>query len=136
MTRRVAIALTGLLALSAAGSAFAQEAKPSHYRYFFSAAYNTEGMKHMQKISPSGQKTGVDKFIASVGGKLESWYWGYGSATAYGFVDFPDDIAAATAQATVNTAGLVQITWHPVLTADDADKAFAKSVSTQPPQVR
>jgi uncharacterized protein with GYD domain len=88
----------------------------------------------LQKQSATGFKAGVAKFFESVGGKLESWYFDYGDSTAYGFVDYPDEIAAATAQATVNAGGFARVTYRPVLSAEDADRALARSAATRPPQ--
>jgi uncharacterized protein with GYD domain len=106
----------------------------THHRYLFSAAFTIDGMKNLQKQSPTAFKAGVAKFFESVGGKLESWYFDYGESTAYGFVDYPDEMAAATAQASVNAAGFARVTYRPVLSAEDADKAFARSAATRPPQ--
>jgi MFS family permease len=73
-------------------------------------------------------------FGRAAGGKLESWYFDYGDSTAYGFVDYPDEIAAATAQASVNAGGFARVTYRPVLSAEDADRALARSAATRPPQ--
>ena len=106
----------------------------AHQRYLFRAAFTVDGMKNLQKQSATGFKTGVAKFFESVGGKLEFWYFDYGDSTAYGFVDYPDEIAAAAAQASVNAGGFARVTYRRVLSAEDADKALAKSVGTRPPQ--
>jgi uncharacterized protein with GYD domain len=93
-----------------------------------------DGMQNLQKQSATGLKAGVAKFFESVGGKLESWYFDYGNSTAYGFLDYPDEIAAATAQASVNAGGFARVTYRPVLSAEDADRALATSAATRPPQ--
>ena len=54
---------------------------------------------------PTALKAAVAKFNESVGGKLEFWYFDYGESTAYSVVTFPDEVAAATVQATSNAAG-------------------------------
>jgi uncharacterized protein with GYD domain len=118
----------------AAGEALAEQAGSPQRKYLFEAAFTPDGIKNLQKQTASGFKAGVAKFFASVGGKLESWYFDYGTNTAYGFVDYPSEIAAASAQASVNAAGFARVTYRPVLTAEDADKALANSVPTRPPQ--
>ena len=62
-------------------------------------------MKNLQKQTATGFRAGVAKFFESAGGKLEAWYFDYANSTAYGSGDYPDEIAAATAQTTVNAAG-------------------------------
>ena len=126
----VLLLLCGLVLL--VGDA-AGQASPRH-KYFFRAAFTADGMKNLQKQSPTVFRAGVAKFFESVGGKLESWYFDYGESSAYGFVDYPDEIAAATAQTSVNAAGFAHVTYRPVLSAEDADKAMAKSNATRPPQ--
>jgi uncharacterized protein with GYD domain len=136
--RRFAFAVTMLLMCPGlgliTGEAVGQQAVTPHHRYLFRAAFTIDGIKNLQKQSATGFKVGVAKFFGSVGGKLESWYFDYGENTAYGFVDYPDEIAAASAQAAVNAAGFAHVTYRPVLSAEDADKALAQSAITRPPQ--
>ena len=49
-----------------------------------------------------------------------SVYFDYGAATAYSVIDYPDEIAAATAQLSTNAAGFAHVTIRPLLTAEDA----------------
>ena len=136
--RRIALAMTSFVLLLSGltlpvSAALGQEAA-IHRVYFLKAAFTADGMKNLQKQSATVFRAGVAKFFGSVGGKLESWYFDYGESAAYAFVDYPDEIAAAAAQATVNAAGLAHVTYRPVLSAEDADKALAKSVEVRPPQ--
>jgi hypothetical protein len=41
------------------------------------------------------------------------------AATAYSVVDYPDEVAAATAQLSTNAAGFARVTIRPLLTAED-----------------
>jgi uncharacterized protein with GYD domain len=67
------------------------------HRYLVRAVLTAEGLKNLQKQPPTALKAGVAKFVESVGGKLEFWFFDYGAATAYSVIDYPDEIAAATA---------------------------------------
>jgi hypothetical protein len=42
-----------------------------------------------------------------------------GAATAYSVIDYPDEIAAATAQLSTNAAGFNRVTIRPLLTAEE-----------------
>ena len=53
------------------------------HRYLVRADLTPEGIKNLQKQPPTALKAGVAKFVESVGGKLEFWYFDYGEATAY-----------------------------------------------------
>jgi uncharacterized protein with GYD domain len=93
-----------------------------------------EGLKNLQKQPPTALKAGVAKFVESVGGKLEFWYFDYGAAIAYSVIDYPDEVAAATAQLSTNAAGFARVTIRPLLTAEEMDKAVAKWPPVRVPQ--
>jgi uncharacterized protein with GYD domain len=113
-------------------SAIAQQAGPTMHKYLSRAILTPEGIKNLQKQPPTALKAGIAKFTESVGGKLESWYFDFGTSTGWAIIDYPDDIAATAAQMTVNAAGFARVTLMPLITAEEADKALAKI--TRPPQ--
>ena len=116
------------------GEAVSQQAGPTFHRYLVRAVLTAEGLKNLQKQPPTALKAGVAKFVESVGGKLEFWYFDYGAATAYSVIDYPDEVAAATAQLSSNAAGYARVTIRPLLTAEEMDKAVAKWPPVRPPQ--
>ena len=85
-------------------------------------------------MSPTALKAGVAKFVESIGGKLEFWYFDYGEATAYSVIYYPDEIAAATAQLSTNAAGFARVRIRPLLSAEEMDKAAAKVPPVKVPQ--
>src|SRR5215510_14563270 len=116
------------------GEVVGQQAGRSLHRYMVRAVLTAEGLKNLQKQPPTALKAGVAKFVESVGGKLEFWNFDYGAATAYSVIDYPDEIAAATAQLSTNAAGFARVTIRPLLTAEEMDKAVAKWPPVRPPQ--
>ena len=127
ITMRTLTALPLLLGLVLpTGEAIGQQAGPTFHRYLVRAVLTAEGLKNLQKQPPTALKAGVAKFVESVGGKLEFWYFDYGAATAYSVIDYPDEVAAATAQLSTNAAGFARVTIRPVLSAEEMDKAVAK----------
>ena len=117
-----------------AGEAAAQPADANLHRYLVRAVLTAEGLKNLQKQPPTALKAGVAKFVESVGGKLEFWFFDYGAATAYSVIDYPDEIAAATAQLSTNAAGFARVTIRPLLSAEEMDKAVAKMPPVRVPQ--
>ena len=128
----VALLLLGLVL--PAGEAVGQQAGPTFHRYLVRADLTAEGLKNLKKQPPTALKAGVAKFVESVGGKLEFWYFDYGAATAYSVIDYPDEIAAATAQLSTNAAGFARVTIRPLLTAEEMDKAVEKWPPIRIPQ--
>src|SRR6516165_8875752 len=117
-----------------AGEAVGQQAGPTLHRYLVRAVLTADGLKNLQKQPTTALKAGVVKFVESVGDKLEFWYFDYGAATAYSVIDYPDEVAAATAQLSSNAAGYARVTIRPLLTAEEMDKAVAKWPPVRPPQ--
>ena len=137
MNRHSILTIAALTALGLSylpSSAIAQQAGPTMHKYLSRAVLTPEGIKNLQKQPPTALKAGIAKFTASVGGKLETWYFDFATATGWAIIDYPDEVAAATAQMTVNAAGFARVTLTPLLTAEDADKAVAKAGGTRPPQ--
>jgi uncharacterized protein with GYD domain len=116
------------------GEAIGQQAGPTFHRYLVRAVLTAEGLKNLQKQPPTALKAGVTKFVESVGGKLEFWYFDYGAATAYSVIDYPNEVAAATAQLSTNAAGFARVTIRPLLTAEEMDQAVAKWPPVRVPQ--
>ena len=104
------------------------------HRYLIRADLTPEGIRNLQKQPPTALKAGVAKFVESVGGKLEFWYFDYGEATAYSIIYYPDEIAAATAQLSTNSAGFARVRIRPLLSAEEMDKAVAKVPPVRVPQ--
>ena len=139
MSRLTAFTLTTVLLVfigvaPPAGEAAAQPADANLHRYLVRAVLTAEGLKNPQKQPPTALKAGVAKFVESVGGKLEFWFFDYGAATAYSVIDYPDEIAAATAQLSTNAAGFARVTIRPLLSAEEMDKAVAKMPPVRVPQ--
>jgi uncharacterized protein with GYD domain len=116
------------------GEAVAQQAGPTLHKYLVRAVLTPEGLKNLQKQPPTALKAGVAKFVESVGGKLEFWFFDYGESTAYSVIDYPDEGAAATAQLSTNSAGFARVTIRPLLAAEEMDKAVAKMPPVRVPQ--
>lgn len=117
-----------------AGEAVSQQAGATLHRYLVRAVLSAEGLKNLQKQPPTALKAGVARFVESVGGKLEFWFFDYGESTAYSVIYYPDEIAAATAQLSTNAAGFARVTIRPLLSAEEMDNAVAKAPPVRVPQ--
>jgi uncharacterized protein with GYD domain len=139
MSRRQAFKCTSALllfsGLALSGpQAVGQQAGPTLHRYLIRAELTAEGLKNLQKQPPTALRAGVVKFVESVGGKLEFWFFDYAGTTAYSVIDYPDEIVAATAQLSTNAAGFARVTLRPLLSAEELDKAVAKMPPVRVPQ--
>jgi len=102
-------------------------------KYMFQARYTTEGAKGVIAAGGTARRAAVEKAVASVGGKLESFYFAFGGVDAFVVADLPDDVSAAAMSMAVGAAGTSSATTVKLLTPEDMDKAAKVAVSYRPP---
>jgi uncharacterized protein with GYD domain len=74
-------------------------------KYLFEASYTAEGAKGIIKEGAAARRAAIEKAAASVGGKLECFYFAFGDVDAYVIADLPDNAAAAAMALTVGASG-------------------------------
>ena len=102
-------------------------------KYLIAANYKVEGVKGILKEGGSGRRQAVDKLLASVGGKVESFYYAFGDTDAYVVVDVPDNITAAAIALTVAASGAVNVKTTVLMTPEEVDQAIKKSPAYRAP---
>jgi uncharacterized protein with GYD domain len=102
-------------------------------KYLIKGTYSAEGTKGLMAEGGSGRKDAIERMLAGVGGKLESFYYAFGSDDVFLIVELPDDISAVAVGLRVNAAGLVRISMTVLLTPADIDAAAKKTVSYRGP---
>jgi len=102
-------------------------------KYLIIGSYTAEGAKGVLKEGGSGRRQAATQAVESVGGKLESLYWGFGADDFYATVDFPSHAAAAAAALKIGSSGSSRVRTIPILTAEDLDAAAKMSPTFRPP---
>jgi uncharacterized protein with GYD domain len=102
-------------------------------KYLITASYSPEGVEGVKSKGGSSRKDAVAATVEGLGGKLESFYFGFGEHDAYVTVDLPDNEAAAAVALTVNAAGGAACTTTVLLTPEEVDSAAERSVAYTPP---
>ena len=102
-------------------------------KYLFEAHYTTEGAKGVVKEGGSGRRAAVEKSIASVGGRLETFYFAFGGSDAFVIADLPDNVSAAAMALAVNQSGMATTKTVVLLTPEEMDAAGKKTVSYRAP---
>jgi uncharacterized protein with GYD domain len=102
-------------------------------KYLVQANYVGDGVKALLKDGASGRRAAVEKAFASVGGRLESFYFAFGDTDAFVIGDVPDNVSAAALSLAVNASGTVTSTLTVLLTPEDVDAAVKKTVSYRAP---
>jgi uncharacterized protein with GYD domain len=102
-------------------------------KFLIKAAYTAEGAKGLMKEGGSGRRTAVLKFVESVGGKVESFYFAYGEHDAFVIADMPDAASGVALSLAVNASGVVRLSTVPLITPEEMDAAAKKTVTYRPP---
>ena len=102
-------------------------------KYLIQANYVGQGVKGLLKDGGSGRRAAVEKLFASVGGKVEAFYYAFGDTDVFVIADVPDNVTAAALSLTVNAAGASTSKVTVLLTPAEIDAAAKKTPSYRPP---
>ena len=102
-------------------------------KYLVEASYTREGVAGVQAKGGSSRRDAVAEMAAGLGGKVESFYFGFGERDAYVVVELPDNEAAAAVALAVNASGGATVTTTVLLTPEQVDDAAKRSVDYRPP---
>jgi uncharacterized protein with GYD domain len=103
-------------------------------KYLIKASYSPEGIKGLLREGGSSRKAAVDRVVASLGGSVEAFYFGFGDTDAYIIAEVPDAVTAAALAATVGASGaLSKYETVPLLSCEDLDAAVQMTVDYRAP---
>jgi uncharacterized protein with GYD domain len=103
-------------------------------RFLFQASYSPDGIKGVLKEGGTGRRAAVEAAIKALGGKLEAFYYGFGTTDVYVIVDGIDNTtAAAFSMAVASTGALSRLGTTVLLTPEEIDAAGKKTISYRAP---
>jgi uncharacterized protein with GYD domain len=102
-------------------------------KFLIQANYKPEGLKGLMKEGGTKRRAAVEQMTAGFGGKLEAFYYAFGSTDAFLVVDAPDNVTAAAVSLAVNASGMVSTVTTPLLTPEEVDQATKKGVTYRAP---
>lgn len=102
-------------------------------KYLAKTSYTVEGLKGLLKDGGSARRQATEKALASVGGKLESYYFAFGETDVYAIMDFPDNVTAAAVSMIVAAMGASTPKVTVLLTPEEVDAATKITADYRPP---
>lgn len=102
-------------------------------KYLLEVSYTAEGVKGLMKDGGSKRRNAARALIESLGGKLESIYYAFGSPDVFSIVDMPDNAAAAAVSLALGASGAVTSKTTVLLTPEEIDQVVKKSGTYTPP---
>ncbi|HEX8787311.1 MAG TPA: GYD domain-containing protein [Telluria sp.] len=102
-------------------------------KYLVEASYLSKGINGLMKEGGSRRRKAVDELYASLGGRVEAFYYVFGDRDVIIIGELPDNISAAALAFRVNAAGVTTCKTTVLLTPQEIDNAVTKSGSYRPP---
>ena len=102
-------------------------------KFLFEASLTTEGTKGIQSEGGTARRDAAARAMESVGGQLESIYFGFGEHDLFVIGDFPDNESAVALALAVNSSGAVITRTVVLVTPEQVDEAAKRSVQYRAP---
>ena len=102
-------------------------------KYLITGTYSAEGTKALIKEGGTKRKNAIDKMLAGLGGKVESFYYSTGEHDVYVIIEFQDDTNAAAVTLAVNSSGMVRISTTPLISVKDMDASCKRTITYRAP---
>jgi uncharacterized protein with GYD domain len=102
-------------------------------RYLVQFSYTPEGLEGVRKEGGSSRREAVRQLAESLGGKLEAYYFAFGSYDGISILDMPDHAAMIAASVIVNGSGAATAHTTVLLTPEELDDAVKRSFTYRPP---
>ena len=102
-------------------------------KYLLSGSYTAQGAKGVLAEGGSGRREATERVVASVGGTVEAYYFGFGGNDFYLIADFPGHAAVIAAALTGAAAGGMSISTTVLLTPEEIDEAVKLSADYRAP---
>lgn len=103
-------------------------------KYMFKGSFSREGLAGVMKEGGTSRVAAVEKLVASVGGKLHSYDFAFGSSDFYIVADLPDHVAVLTIVRTTTASGaLSKLETVVLVPPSDVDLAGTRVADYRPP---
>ena len=102
-------------------------------KYLLHASYTAEGVKGLMKEGGTKRRAHIEELIKKLGGKMEAFYYTFGSDDVVVISDLPDATTAVAVGLAVNASGTVRAKTTVLLTPEEIDQATKKQIGYRAP---
>ncbi|WP_138735858.1 GYD domain-containing protein [Modestobacter excelsi] len=102
-------------------------------RFMVIGNYSAEGARGLMAAGGSARRTAVEKMVSALGGRIETFDFGFGGDDVYVIVDMPDSESAAAVALTVSGSGAVRARTIVLLSPEQLDRAAQLRPDYAPP---
>jgi uncharacterized protein with GYD domain len=101
-------------------------------KYLFQASHTGDGVQGLRKEGGSARRAAVEKACASLGGRLDAFYYAFGETDVVAIVDLPDNVTAAGLALVIGASGKVDIKTTVLLSPEEIDSAVNVGADYRP----
>lgn len=102
-------------------------------KYLLHGSYTEEGLKGLLEEGGTKRMEATKKAIASLGGKLETYYYAFGENDYFLIVDQPESANVIAGTLIANATGTVKLKTTVLITPEEVDRAVKKTMDWRPP---
>ncbi|RLP24373.1 GYD domain-containing protein [Mesorhizobium sp. YM1C-6-2] len=102
-------------------------------KYLVQGSYTDQGLKGLLKEGGSKRRVMVEKLAEEMGGKLEVFYYAFGSDDFVIILDLPGNIEMAATAIVAQASGMVKSRVTILMAPEDVDQAVQRKVDFRPP---
>jgi uncharacterized protein with GYD domain len=102
-------------------------------KYLFQGSYTVDGLRGLLRDGGTKRREAVEQLVTQQGGRLEAFYYAYGSDDFFIIADMPDSVTTSAVSLAVNATGAVSFKTIVLITPEEVDAAVKKSISYRPP---
>ncbi len=97
-------------------------------KFMYSGSYTKKGVKGLLKEGGTARRDETVRIVESLGGKVEAYYWCYGSTDFLAIMDFPDHTTVTGMALNIAASGSFQGNITPLITVEEMDEMVKVSV--------
>ncbi len=102
-------------------------------KYLWQVSYTAEGTKGLLHEGGTSRREMVTKLISDLGGKIESFYYMFGTTDVVTIAEVPNEATAAAISLVVGASGAAHINTTVLLDPEVIDQATHLSIPYRPP---
>jgi uncharacterized protein with GYD domain len=102
-------------------------------KYMVHATYTAEGAKGLLRSGGTARRKATEELLASLGGKVEAFYFSFGDEDAVIIIDLPDQVTASAIALAVSASGAIRTRSTVLITPEEVDEAARKPIKFRPP---
>lgn len=103
-------------------------------KYLVQGSYTDKGLKGLLKEGGSKRRAMVEQLAKKMGGKLEAFYFTFGSDDFVIILDLPSNMDMAATAMVAQASGTVKSRVTVLMSPEDVDQAVKRKVEFHPPE--